>query len=116
MKRFLIAATLVAATVMPAAASAFWHGTVIGVANWDELNVRKWPSAQSKIIDVYDNGDNVSLTGRCKDIVSNWSFRVDGGHSSAWKYSRMKRPNVWCQVSSPNNQVGWVRGAFVWPD
>jgi hypothetical protein len=48
--------------------------------------------------------------------VTNWSFRIDGGQSSAWKHSRMKRANVWCQVSSPNAQIGWVRGAFVWPD
>jgi opacity protein-like surface antigen len=116
MKKFLVAAALVAATIAPAAASAFWHGTVVGVANWDVLNVRKWPSSQSQIIDVYDNGDDVSMSGRCKDIVTNWSFRVDGGQSATWKYNRMKRANVWCQVSAPNGQIGWVRGSFVMPD
>jgi uncharacterized protein YgiM (DUF1202 family) len=116
MKSLLIAAAVFAATLSPASASTFWRGTVIGVANWDVLNVRKWPSSQSAIIDSYDNGDDVSLTGRCKDIVSNWSFRIDNGQSASWKHNRMKRRNVWCQVSSPNNQIGWVRGAFVWPD
>lgn len=116
MKKFLLIATVLATTALPAVASAFWHGEVTGVANWDVLNIRKWPSAQSQIIDAYDNGDDVSLTGRCKNIVSNWSFRVDGGQSSSWKHSRMKRPNVWCQVSAPNGQIGWVRGTFVWPD
>jgi uncharacterized protein YgiM (DUF1202 family) len=116
MKKFLCVVTLIAASIVPAKASTFWHGTVIGVASWDELNVRKWPSSQSAIIDSYDNGEDVSLTGRCKDTVTNWSFRIDGGQSSSWKHSRMKRQNVWCQVSSPNNSIGWVRGKFVWPD
>ncbi len=116
MKKLLLTAALLAAAIVPASASAFWHGTVVGVANWDVLNVRKWPAAQSQIIDAYDVGDDVSLTGRCKDIVSNWSFRIDNGQTPAWKHSRMKKPNVWCQVSSPNDHIGWVRGSFVWPD
>jgi hypothetical protein len=48
--------------------------------------------------------------------VTNWSFRVDGGQSASWKYARMSTSNVWCQVSSPNNHIGWVRGKFVKPD
>jgi uncharacterized protein YgiM (DUF1202 family) len=112
----LIFTILLASLATPAVASAFWPGTVVGVANWDVLNVRKWPAAHSHIVDSYDNGDEVSLTGRCKDIYSNVSFRIDGGQSSSWKHNRMKRPNVWCQVSSPNNVIGWVRGKFVWPD
>jgi hypothetical protein len=115
MRKTLIAALLIA-TCMPAAASTFWHGTVIGVKNWDVLNVRKWPSSQSQIIDSYDNADDVSLTGRCKNIVTNNSFRVDGSQSPAWKHSRMSKSNVWCQVSSPSDKIGWVRGSFVWPD
>lgn len=113
MKKFFIAAALITATISPVAASAFWHGTVVGVAKWDVLNVRKWPSSQSQIIDAYNNGDDVSLTGRCKDIVSNWNFRIDTGQSKSWKNSRMKRTNVWCEVSSPNDKIGWVRGKFV---
>ncbi len=111
----LIAALLIAMAI-PASASTFWHGTVIGVQNWDVLNVRKWPSSQSQIVDTYDNGDDVSLTGRCKNIVTNWSFRIDGGQSANRKHARMSKTNVWCQVSSPNNRIGWVRGSFVWPD
>lgn len=115
MRTPLIAALLIAMAI-PATASAFWHGTVVGVKNWDVLNVRKWPSSQSKIVDAYDNGDDVSLTGRCKNISTNWSFRIDGGQSTAWKHARMSKPNVWCQVSSPNDHIGWVRGTFVWPE
>jgi hypothetical protein len=115
MKRICLAAVL-AAIATPALASAFWHGTVVGVANWDVLNVRKWPAANSQIVDSYDNGDDVSLLGRCKDTSTNASFRIDGGQSPGWKHKRMSRPNVWCQVSSPNGAIGWVRGKFVWPD
>jgi hypothetical protein len=114
--RKTIAAALLIAMSLPAAASTFWPGTVTGVDSWDVLNVRKWPSAQSQIIDSYDNGDDVSLTGRCKNIVTNSSFRIDSGQSSSWKFSRMSKPNVWCQVSSPSDQIGWVRGSFVWPN
>jgi hypothetical protein len=114
--RLPLTAAFLIAISLPATASAFWHGTVVGVASWDELNVRKWPSSQSQIIDAYDNGDDVSLTGRCKNIVTNWSFRIDGGQSPAWKQARMSQSNVWCQVSSPSNRIGWVRGRFVWPD
>ena len=49
MRHFLIAAFLAISTVT-AGASAFWHGTVYNVAYNDVLNVRKWPSAQSRII------------------------------------------------------------------
>jgi hypothetical protein len=115
MKRLMLTAVL-ACLATPALASAFWHGTVTGVPNWDVLNVRKWPAASSQIVDNYDNGDDVSLTGRCKNTVTNVSFRIDGGQSSSWKHNRMRKPNVWCQVSSPNNVIGWVRGTFVWPD
>jgi uncharacterized protein YgiM (DUF1202 family) len=116
MKTLLIVASLLTASVVPSLASTFWQGTVIKVADWDVLNVRKWPAANSAIVDSYDNGDDVSLTGRCKEIVSNWSFQIDGGQSASWKYKRMKQPNVWCQVTTPANQVGWVRGTFVWPE
>lgn len=114
--RKIFALGLLVALSLPAGASTFWHGTVVGVAKWDALHVRKWPAAQSQIIDNYDNGDDVSLTGRCKNIVTNVSFRIDGGRPSAWKHSRMSKANVWCQVSSPKNKIGWVRGRFVWPD
>jgi hypothetical protein len=116
MRHIILATALLSALAAPALSSAFWHGEVVGVANWDVLNIRQWPASSSRIIDSYDNGDDVSLTGRCKTISTNASFRVDGGQAATWKYNRMKKPNVWCQVSAPNGQIGWVRGSFVWPD
>jgi hypothetical protein len=98
-----------------ATASAFWPGTVIAIAPNDELNVRKWPSSVSQVIDAYPLNANVSLTGRCKNIVTNVSFRIDGPQSVNWKYNRMKQANVWCQVMTDAPSLGWVRGRFVWP-
>ncbi len=115
MKKTLTLAALAIAIATPALASAFWGGTVIGIAPDDVLNVRAWPASYSQIIDSYDNGDPVSLTGRCKNTVTNVSFRIDAGGSANWKYSKMKKPNVWCQVSSPSDEIGWVRGKYVWP-
>lgn len=96
-------------------ASAFWPGTVINIPSWDSLNVRAWPSSVSRVIDVYDSGEHISLTGRCKNVATGLSFRIDAGGSANWKYSRMSAANVWCQVMTPQAQIGWVRGRFVWP-
>lgn len=101
---------------MSASASAFWAGTVINIAVTDTLKIRKWPAASSQIIDAYADGDSVSMTGRCKNIITNVSFRVDAGGSANWKYSKMKKANVWCQIMTEDARLGWVRGSFVWPE
>jgi uncharacterized protein YgiM (DUF1202 family) len=116
MKRLSLLVVAASLLATPALASAFWHGTVTDVPNWDVLNVRKWPATSSAIIDSYNNGDDVSMTGRCKNTVTNVSFRIDGGQSSSWKFNRMSKANVWCQVVTGSGAVGWVRGKFVWPD
>ena len=110
-----LAAVILFAVAAPASASAFWPGTVIKIAATDTLKVRKWPAAASQIIDAYARGANVSMTGRCKNIVTNVSFRVDAGGSVNWKYSKMKKPNVWCQVMTEDANLGWARGKFIWP-
>ena len=116
MKKALAAIFAVAALSAPALASAFWPGHVIGVSYDDVLNVRAWPASHSQIVGEYQNGDNVSLTGRCKNISTNNSFRIDGGQSANWKFNRMKATNVWCQVMTDDATLGWVRGKFVWPE
>ena len=116
MKKFLTLAALAVALVSPAVASAFWGGTVINVSGDDTLNVRKWPASYSQVIYEHDNGDNISLTGRCKNPTTNVSFYIDGGQSAQWKYNRMRKTNVWCQTMTPNAQLGWVRGKYVWPE
>ncbi len=112
----LLAGAILAAAIAPAAASAFWHGEVINIAATDTLKVRKWPSASSQIIDAYALDADVSMTGRCKNIVTNVSFRIDAGGSANWKYSKMAKPNVWCQVMTEDAELGWARGRYIWPE
>lgn len=114
-KTIAIAAILGAAT-FAASASAFWPGTVINISATDTLKVRKWPAASSAILDAHAKGATISLTGRCKNIVTNASFRIDGGASANWKYKKMKQADVWCQVMTDAAQIGWVRGKYVWPE
>ena len=111
-----VAAVLVAAATAPAMSSAFTAGTVTAIAPDDALNIRKWPGANSQIIDVYQLNEKISLTGRCKNIVTNLSFRVDSFGSVGWKYEQMKRPNVWCQVMTNDAELGWARGKYIWPE
>jgi uncharacterized protein YraI len=109
------AVLVVFAVGMPAIASAFWPGTVIGAPASDPLNIRAWPSTSSTVIATATNGTPLSLTGRCKIITTNVSFRIDGGGSAAFKYNRMKKPNVWCQLVTSSGQVAWARGKNIWP-
>lgn len=111
----LLAAAVSTAAAAPAFASAFTGGTVINVPRYDTLNIRKWPSATSRIIEDYRNNERISLTGRCKNIVTNASFRIDMGGSAGWNYSRMERANIWCQVMTDDAELGWARGKFIWP-
>jgi hypothetical protein len=111
-----VAAAAIGATSAPAFSSAFTAGTITAIAPDDALNIRKWPSAQSQIIDAYDLNQPISLTGRCKNIVTNVSFRIDGAGSPEWKYSRMKQTNVWCQVMTDDAELGWARGKYIWPE
>ncbi len=111
-----LAASIAFAAATPALASAFWGGTVTNIAPTDTLKIRKWPSASSQIIDAYADGANISMTGRCKNIVTNVSFRVDAGGSANWKYSRMRKANVWCQVMTEDAELGWARGKYIWPE
>jgi hypothetical protein len=111
----LFAAAIVASTAAPAIASAFTAGQVINIARWDRLKVRKWPASYSQVIDQYRRGELVSLTGRCKNIKTNASFRIDTGGSSGRRFAKMEMPNVWCQVMTEDAELGWVRGKYVYP-
>jgi len=111
-----LAAASIAATTVPAQSSAFTAGTITAIAPDDALNIRKWPSAQSQIIDAYMLNESISMTGRCKNIVTNVSFRIDGYGSAGWKYAQMKKAYVWCQVMTNNAELGWARGKYIWPE
>lgn len=109
------AAAIVNATTAPVLASAFTAGQVINIARWDRLYVRKWPASTSQVIDAYRRNEMISLTGRCKNIKTNVSFRIDTGGSSGRRYAKMEAPNVWCQVMTEDAELGWARGKYIWP-
>lgn len=111
----LIVASAVLAAAAPAHASAFTAGTVVNVAHGDKLFIRKWPASYSQVIDAHRRGEMVSLTGRCKNTVTNVSFRIDGRGSSGRRYAKMEAPNVWCQVMTEDAELGWARGKYIWP-
>jgi hypothetical protein len=111
-----LAAAAVGTTAVPALSSAFTAGTITAIAPDDALNIRKWPSAQSQILDAYELNEKISLTGRCKNTVTNISFRIDGYGSIGWKYAQMKKAYVWCQVMTNDAELGWARGKYIWPE
>jgi hypothetical protein len=47
MKHIILATALLSVLAAPALSSAFWHGEVVGVANWDVLNIRQWPASST---------------------------------------------------------------------
>lgn len=116
MLKTIIAATILVGGGTAAMASAFIGGTVIMAPASDPLNARAWPSTSSVVQRTYVNGDMLSLTGTCKNIVTNVTFSI--GTSSYWK---MKKPYVWCKIwhEVPNGsgiyKIGWVRGKYVHP-
>jgi hypothetical protein len=120
-KSLLVIAVTVAA-VSTASASAFWGATVKNVPAGDHLNIRKFAAASSAVLGVYNNGDNVSFTGRCKNNKTFKSFMVDGTFSVLHNYNRMKAANVWCEVfletpaGSGKFAAGWAKGKFLWPN
>ena len=110
-----LAAAIVTTGTAPAMSSAFTAGTIVAIAPDDVLNIRKWPATYSRIIDVYQLDEQISLTGRCKNIVTNASFRIDGRGSAKRQHRKMKRANVWCQVMTNDAEIGWARGKYIWP-
>jgi hypothetical protein len=120
LKTALAAALALAALAGTVHASAFTAGTVTNLPAGDQLNIRKWPANTSRVVAVATNGEAISLTGRCKNVVTNASFRIDAGGSALWNYNRMQRANVWCQVMTENAygdaEIAWVRGRFVYPE
>jgi hypothetical protein len=128
MRTKIIAACLLVSGMMAmpigadnAVASAFWGGTVIQAPASNPLNIRAWPSTGSAVQRTYTTGMNISMTGRCKNTVTNKSFRIDVAGSVASKYNKMKKPNVWCEIyhevpaGSSNSKAGWGRGKFITP-
>ena len=117
MKQVTIAAAaglglaLAALTAIPAGSSAFWGATVVGIAYNDVLNVRRWPSPTSRVTASYHNGDNVSLTGKCRSVSGAWSVNLDNA-GSRWQRRAWVNQH-WCEVYHQDAGIGWVKGKYL---
>lgn len=111
----MITAAAITASAVMANASAFYGFQVVDVPHWDTLNVRAWPSAQSKILVAYPNGTMLSLTGRCTGginlgAIAGWP---------AWKQRQAIRYQ-WCEAyvdpyGNGQYRSGWVYGKYLRP-
>lgn len=111
----LVAAAAVVGSALPGSASTFFAWAVADVPAWDTLNVRAYPSPQSKILVAYPNGVIVSLTGKCTGGVD-----LDGINGwPAWQQREAVRYE-WCQAwvdpyGNGQYRTGWVYGKFIRP-
>ena len=102
---------LAALTAIPAGSSAFWGATVVSIPYNDVLNVRRWPSPTSRVTASYHNGDNVSLTGKCRSVSGGWSVNLDNA-GSRWQRRAWVKQH-WCEVYHHDAGIGWVKGKYL---
>jgi G:T/U-mismatch repair DNA glycosylase len=111
----LMALASLAASVAPGNASAFFAWAVADVPQWDTLNVRAWPSSNSRILVAYPNGVLLSMTGKCTggvnlNAIAGWP---------AWRQRQAVR-SVWCETwvdpsGSGQYRAAWVYGKYIRP-
>ena len=114
---------LLALAATPVAASAFFPGTVSGVPSGQSLAVRKLPSPTSLQLGSANNGDSLSMTGRCRRLKQSGAlqsnFRIDVPSTPAKRAAKMSQPRTWCEVwfeVAPSDfQTVWARGSFITP-
>jgi uncharacterized protein YraI len=87
----LVIAAAAAFAVSPALAAGYSvdaQGQVTGVADWDVLNVRKWPASYSKKVGELENEDYVWVV-RCRTFehTSDWCL-IERGNDYGWVNSR----------------------------
>lgn len=87
----LVATAAAAFAVQPATAAGYQVDTlaqVIGVAQWDRLNVRKWPASYSQKIGSFKPGVHVWVE-RCIEVENSadWCL-VDRNDTKGWVNSR----------------------------
>ena len=111
----LIAATSAFAFVAPAVSSTFVAWRISGVAANDLLNVRAFPSNNSRILVGYPSGTTLSMTGKCTGGV-----RLDEIQNQPnWKQRQMVRYK-WCEAwldpkGDGEFRTGWVYGRYIRP-
>lgn len=87
----LVITAAAAFAVQPAMAAGYsvdQLARVTGVANWDQLNVRKWPASYSQQVGAFSPGAHVWVE-RCIDanVGSDWCL-VDANATRGWVNSK----------------------------
>lgn len=114
---------LLALATAPLAASSFFPGTVSGVPSGQSLAVRKMPTPSSPQLGSANNGDSLSMTGRCRRLKPSGAlhsnFRIDVPSTPAKRAAKMSQPSTWCEiwfeVAPSDFQTVWARGSFITP-
>ena len=111
----MIAAASLVGTVIPGNASAFFGWAVTDVPPGDTLNLRAYPSAQSRILVAYPNGTLLSMTGKC-------TGGVNLGAIAGWPKWQQRQAvrYVWCETwvdpyGNGQFRPAWVYGKFIRP-
>jgi hypothetical protein len=107
----------------PAIASSFWPGVVSNVPSGQTLAIRQTPSPMGLQLGSANNGDDVSLTGRCRKLKPNGStlnnFRIDVPGTIAWRKAKMSQGRTWCElwfeVAPSDYKAVWARGSYIMP-
>jgi hypothetical protein len=81
----------------------------------DPLNVRKSPAITSDVVKTLNNGDAISMTGRCKNIKTGRTFRLLDTLDNA---PRVRARHVWCELDGSGDigteqWIGWAPGRFL---
>ena len=109
-------ALMLAGAAGPSHAAAFAAWQVANVPWGDVLNVRAYPSAQSRKQAAYPNGTVLQMTGRCtggEDL-----FEI-AGLAPDIQASRVRYR--WCEIwhdpaKDGRFETGWVYGRYIRPD
>lgn len=111
----LMAVSSIMAYADKADAAAFWAWQVANVSWGDALNVRAYPSSQSRIQSAYPNGTVLKMTGRCTDGVDLGGIAHLSPHQQR-QAVRYRWCEVWHDPARDGNFVtGWVYGRYIAP-
>lgn len=117
MKRTVLALTIALGTLSAAAsqvqatADGPDYFRVVGVPDWDRLNIRSGPSARFRVIGTipYD-GRRITNLAECLPKVSIDQYQ----QMTPWQVKQLRR-RTWCRISY-RGVTGWVASRFLAED